>query len=44
MSITDDTTSLSNPSVGSQSALATAAFPPDFLWGAATSADRGSGA
>ena len=44
MSITDDTTSLSNPSVGSQSALATAAFPPDFLWGAATSAYQIEGA
>ena len=44
MSITDDTTTLSNPSVGSQSALATAAFPPDFLWGAATSAYQIEGA
>src|SRR6202162_4414260 len=44
MSITDDTTTLSNPSAGSQSALATAACPPDFLWGAATSAYQIEGA
>ena len=44
MSITDDTTSMSSPSIGTQSALATAAFPPDFLWGAATSAYQIEGA
>ncbi len=44
MSITDDTASMPRPSIGTQSALATAAFPPDFLWGAATSAYQVEGA
>ena len=44
MSITDDTASISRPSIGTQSALAAAAFPPDFLWGAATSAYQIEGA
>ncbi|HVB20906.1 MAG TPA: GH1 family beta-glucosidase [Ktedonobacteraceae bacterium] len=44
MSITDETTSMSNPRIEAQSAPATAAFPPDFLWGAATSAYQIEGA
>jgi beta-glucosidase len=44
MSITDDTASMSRPDTGTQSTLATAAFPPDFLWGAATSAYQIEGA
>lgn len=44
MSITDNTTSISEPGAGAQAALATAAFPPDFLWGAATSAYQVEGA
>ncbi len=44
MSITDDTASRSIPGVAAQPALAFAAFPPDFLWGAATSAYQIEGA
>src|SRR5579872_934918 len=44
MSITNETTSMSSPRVESQSAPANAAFPPDFLWGAATSAYQVEGA
>ncbi|HEV2474115.1 MAG TPA: family 1 glycosylhydrolase, partial [Chthonomonadales bacterium] len=44
MSISNDTASMSRPRTGAQSAPATAAFPPDFLWGAATSAYQIEGA
>ncbi|HLJ35475.1 MAG TPA: family 1 glycosylhydrolase, partial [Ktedonobacteraceae bacterium] len=44
MSITNETTSMSSPRVESQSAPANVAFPPDFLWGAATSAYQIEGA
>ena len=46
MSITNDTASVSTHSTQKevQPALATAAFPPDFLWGAATSAYQIEGA
>jgi beta-glucosidase len=44
MSITNDTTSVSRPLIDTRSAPATAAFPPDFLWGAATSAYQIEGA
>jgi len=44
MSITNDAASLSEPRVDTQSAPTTAAFPPDFLWGAATSAYQIEGA
>jgi beta-glucosidase len=44
MSITDDTASLSRSRVDTQPASASAAFPPDFLWGAATSAYQIEGA
>ncbi|HEY6410676.1 MAG TPA: family 1 glycosylhydrolase, partial [Ktedonobacteraceae bacterium] len=44
MSITDDTASVSGTSIGTQSNPVTSAFPPDFLWGAATSAYQIEGA
>ena len=44
MSITNDTASLSRSRIDTQSAPAAAAFPPDFLWGAATSAYQIEGA
>ena len=44
MSITDDTRSLSSPATSPQPSELTAAFPPDFLWGAATSAYQIEGA
>ena len=44
MSITNDTTSMPGPRIEAQPAPATAAFPPDFLWGAATSAYQIEGA
>src|SRR5260370_39579405 len=44
MSISNDTASMSRSRTGAQSAPATAAFPPDFLWGAATSAYKIEGA
>ncbi len=44
MSITNDTVSLSSPQIETQSAPETASFPPDFLWGAATSAYQVEGA
>ena len=44
MSITDETASMSGPRIGTQSAPANAAFPSDFLWGAATSAYQIEGA
>lgn len=44
MSITNETTSLAGPQTGTQPMPATAAFPPDFLWGAATSAYQVEGA
>ncbi len=44
MSITDDTRSMSSPARGTQPSELTAAFPPDFLWGAATSAYQIEGA
>jgi beta-glucosidase len=44
MSISNDTASMSRPHTGAQSSPATAAFPPDFLWGAATSAYQIEGA
>ena len=44
MSITDDTRSISSPARSTQPAELTAAFPPDFLWGAATSAYQIEGA
>src|SRR5207244_7748291 len=43
-SITDDTRSLSSPATSPQPSELTAAFPPDFLWGAATSAYQIEGA
>lgn len=44
MSITDETASLSAPLAGTQPDPARVAFPPDFLWGAATSAYQIEGA
>jgi beta-glucosidase len=44
MSITDDTRSTSSPARGTQPSELAAAFPPDFLWGAATSAYQIEGA
>ncbi len=44
MSITNNTPSLSRPQKDTQSAPAPAIFPPDFLWGAATSAYQIEGA
>jgi beta-glucosidase len=44
MSITNETASPSEPTVQAQPDSATAAFPPDFLWGAATSAYQVEGA
>ncbi|HLI68227.1 MAG TPA: GH1 family beta-glucosidase [Ktedonobacteraceae bacterium] len=44
MSITDDTVSLSSSQTDTQSAPIAASFPPDFLWGAATSAYQVEGA
>jgi beta-glucosidase len=44
MSISNDATSTSRPRTGTQSALETTVFPPDFLWGAATSAYQIEGA
>lgn len=44
MSITNDPTSLANTRIDTQLAPTTAAFPPDFLWGAATSAYQIEGA
>ncbi|HEY6410761.1 MAG TPA: GH1 family beta-glucosidase, partial [Ktedonobacteraceae bacterium] len=44
MSITDDTISMSSTARGTQPSEQTAAFPPDFLWGAATSAYQIEGA
>src|SRR5437764_304283 len=44
MSTTKDTASLSRTNIETQSAAATVAFPPDFLWGAATSAYQIEGA
>src|SRR5260370_13676558 len=44
MSITNDASSLSGPHIDTQSAPATVSFPPDFLWGAATSAYQIEGA
>ena len=44
MSITNDTVSSSRPQIDTQPSPLTAAFPPDFLWGAATSAYQIEGA
>src|SRR5215471_8096509 len=44
MSITDDTRSISNPANSTQLNEAIGDFPPDFLWGAATSAYQIEGA
>jgi beta-glucosidase len=44
MSITNNTTFLSRPQIDTQPAPATGTFPPDFLWGAATSAYQIEGA
>src|SRR5258708_5682786 len=44
MSITHDTASLSRPHIDTQSDAVIGAFPPDFLWGAATSAYQVEGA
>src|SRR5947209_8286711 len=44
MSTTKDSAALSRAHIDTQSAPATAAFPPDFLWGAATSAYQIEGA
>src|SRR5215469_12380389 len=44
MSITDETRSISNPANSTQSAKENGDFPPDFLWGAATSAYQIEGA
>ena len=44
MSIINETASLSRPSVDTQPGPAAAAFPPGFLWGAATSAYQIEGA
>ncbi len=44
MSITDETTSMLSPRTEAQPAPASAIFPPDFLWGAATSAYQIEGA
>jgi beta-glucosidase len=44
MSITGDTQSISSPATSTQPSGLTGAFPPDFLWGAATSAYQIEGA
>ena len=44
MSITDDTRSISSPAIGTQPSELRGAFPPDFLWGAGTSAYQIEGA
>ena len=44
MSITGDTQSISSPAKSTQPSELTADFPPDFLWGAATSAYQIEGA
>jgi beta-glucosidase len=44
MSITNETKSFAGPQTEPQPAPLTAAFPPDFLWGAATSAYQVEGA
>jgi len=44
MSITNNTPSMSEPQTDMQADTATAVFPPDFLWGAATSAYQIEGA
>jgi beta-glucosidase len=44
MSIIDETTSFPNSAKGTPLGPTTAAFPPDFLWGAATSAYQVEGA
>lgn len=44
MSIVNEATSLSKPGIQFQPDSATASFPPDFLWGAATSAYQIEGA
>src|SRR5438309_5818057 len=44
MSTTKDSASLSRTHIETQSAPATTVFPPDFLWGAATSAYQIEGA
>lgn len=44
MSITNETASLSTPAVQAQPDSLASAFPPDFLWGAATSAYQVEGA
>ncbi|HXX77240.1 MAG TPA: GH1 family beta-glucosidase [Ktedonobacteraceae bacterium] len=44
MSITDNTQSITNPANSTQSEDVGGAFPPDFLWGAATSAYQIEGA
>jgi beta-glucosidase len=44
MSITNETASFSGPATQAQAAPSTAVFPPDFLWGAATSAYQIEGA
>ena len=44
MSITDDTRSMSSPARRTQPSELAVAFPPDFLWGAATSAYQIEGA
>ncbi len=44
MSITDDSRSISSPAIGTQPSELRDAFPPDFLWGAGTSAYQIEGA
>ena len=44
MSITDDTRSISSPASSTEPSELIGAFPPDFLWGAATSAYQIEGA